>query len=149
LPQDGDLFCLCIHIFTLFVFPCGERFRKGAVVPVSSPGELANKGIMPYIQGLEPTLPPDDLRVPGISLFALREYCPYRMQFAMLTEEMIPAQFFRRDIPDSHGQASLVFMSKTHLLCWWYSPALLVERKKQPQNPNIEYRNPKQIQIFK
>jgi hypothetical protein len=29
-------------------------------------------------------------------------------------------------------------MSKTHLLCWWYSLALLVERKQQPQNPNIE-----------
>jgi hypothetical protein len=42
---------------------------------------------------------------------------------------------------------TLVYVQNPSRNAGWYSLALLVARKQQPQNPNIEYRNSIQIQM--
>ncbi len=70
----------------------GETGIEQAFMKISSSRHLPDQSIMPEIKGFQPSLPPQDLGVAGIALLVLREDAPYGVEFAVLTEQVIPAQ---------------------------------------------------------
>jgi hypothetical protein len=57
---------------------------------------------MALVQGRQFSAPAIRLRVVGVSPFALGQHAPDGVYFAMLTQEMTPAEARRIDVPDAH-----------------------------------------------
>jgi hypothetical protein len=101
-PQDSDLLPRRIDKDLLARTTFSLRLREGAMMAKAPRSHLADKRFMPAIQSFQLPLPPQRLRMPRIALLALREHRPNRVQLPMFAKQMVSAQPFRRDIPDTH-----------------------------------------------
>jgi len=57
---------------------------------------------MPQVKGFQSALPPECFWMLGEALFVLSEDVPESMEFTVFAEEMLPAEFVGRNVPNSH-----------------------------------------------
>ena len=70
---------------------------------ISPATQFLDEQFVPVVKRSELAAPTQGFRVAGISLFILGENDPERMQLAMFSQEMLPAEHRRRQIPNSHS----------------------------------------------
>src|SRR5262245_3560504 len=101
-----------VHEAVLPGLPRGElRVERGAVV-VAALSHLDDEGLMATVQGFQAAFPAPRLRVVGVSarslpLLLADEDVPQAVQFAVLAEEVLPAQDGWVDVPDAHSSLLL------------------------------------------
>ncbi len=69
---------------------------------ISSATHFFNEQFVAVVKRSELTAPTHGFRVASISLFILGENDPERMQLTMFSQQMLPAEHRRRQIPNSH-----------------------------------------------
>src|SRR5262245_8257982 len=106
-PKSHDLRSRPVHIARLLRAPRRLSFRQWAAMSIPTSVHFNNKRFMPSIQGLQLSLPSQRLWMMRITLLAIHDHRPDRMQLPMLPQQMIPAQSLWRDIPNSHRSSSV------------------------------------------
>lgn len=115
-----------------------QAIVKWRRMPVTAASHLFHQGLMAQVQGVEPAVPAQHLGMVTVALFAPGDNRPYRVEFAMLAEEMLAAQDGWRNVPHPHLPApqqriARFEISTTHVIASYITgPAHPTDKKKEP-----------------